>query len=108
MKKSSLKEMVGGWFIGHFSPAAMQSDNFEVAIKRYPKGAHEARHLHKVATELTVIVSGKVEMSGTVYETDDIITISPGEATDFNALEDTITVVVKTPSVRDDKYVTHT
>ena len=86
----------------------MHSDDFEVAIKRYQKGAHEARHLHKVATEITVIVTGKVEMSGTIYEADDIIHIPPGEATDFRALEDTITVVVKTPSVKNDKFITGT
>ena len=104
MHKASLKDMVGGWCIGHFSPSVMQSDNFEVAIKHYAKGAKEKRHLHKVATEITVIVSGKVEMSGDIYETDDIISIAPGEATDFTALEDTITVVVKTPSIGNDKY----
>lgn len=107
MNKASLKDMVGGWFVGHFSPTVMHSDAFEVAIKRYAKGAHEARHMHKVATEITVIVSGKVEMSGIIYEADDIITIAPYEATDFVALEDTITVVLKTPSVKNDKYVTN-
>lgn len=98
--------MVGGWFVGHFSPTVLQSDDFEVAIKRYPTGAYEAQHLHKIATEITVIVTGKVQMSGTIYEADDIICIAPGEATDFRALEDTITVVVKAPSIAGDKYLT--
>jgi hypothetical protein len=37
--------------------------------------------------------------------TGDIITIEPGEATDFEVLEDTITTVVKLPCVKDDKYI---
>jgi hypothetical protein len=33
------------------------------------------------------------------------VTIEPGEATDFTALTDTTTVVVKMPSVKGDKYL---
>jgi len=44
-------------------------------------------------------------MNGTLYSSGDIITIEPGEATDFQALEDTITTVVKIPCVKDDKYI---
>ena len=35
----------------------------------------------------------------------DIIVIEPNEASDFEALEDTISVVVKMPCVLDDKYL---
>jgi quercetin dioxygenase-like cupin family protein len=35
----------------------------------------------------------------------DIIVIDPNESTAFEALEDTLTVVVKTPSVAGDKYI---
>jgi hypothetical protein len=44
-------------------------------------------------------------MNGTIYGTGDIITIEPGEATDFEVLEDTITTVVKLPCVKDDKFI---
>ena len=42
---------------------------------------------------------------GEEYKANDIIVIEKGEATDFKVLSDTITVVVKTPSVPSDKYI---
>lgn len=106
MRTHSLVDMVKGWFVGDFEPVALQTKQFEVACKYYAKGDYEASHVHKIATEITVIVSGSAKMNGTIYRRGDIVTIDPGEATDFAVLEDnTITVVVKTPSVMGDKYV---
>ena len=67
-------------------------------------GAVEAAHVHRVATELTLIASGRATMNGRVFQTGDIILLEPGEATDFRTLEPTTTVVVKMPSVKGDKY----
>jgi quercetin dioxygenase-like cupin family protein len=97
--------MVGGWFIGHFTPSVMQTDAFEVGVKRYQKGDVEEAHLHRIATETTVFVSGRARMFGEVYGPGDIVVIEPGEATAFEALDDVVTVVVKSPSVRNDKFV---
>jgi quercetin dioxygenase-like cupin family protein len=44
-------------------------------------------------------------MNGREYNEGEIIVIEPGEATDFEALQDTITTVVKLPCVKDDKYI---
>lgn len=104
MNKSTLNEMVKGWFVGDFEPSVLKSNQFEVAVKRYKKGYKENRHVHKIATEITVIVEGEVKMNNEIYKTNDIITINPNEDTDFECLKDTITVVVKTPSIFDDKY----
>lgn len=104
MQVSRLDEMVKGWFVGDFSPAAIRTASAEVAIKRYAAGEREERHHHKVATELTVIVEGHVRMNGKEFTGGDIVVIGPGESTDFEVLEDTVTVVVKLPSVRGDKY----
>ncbi len=52
-----------------------------------------------------MIVSGEVRMLGRTWKAGDIITIEPGEATAFEALTDTVTVVVKLPSVAGDKYL---
>ena len=43
-------------------------------------------------------------MNGIVYEKDSIIQINENEKTDFECLEDSITVVVKTSSIKGDKY----
>ncbi len=104
MKKFSLKGMVNGWFIGQFSPSVFSSKEVEVAVKRYKKGDSETMHYHRLATEITVIVSGSVEMNGIKYFRDDILLIEPFESTDFFAVEDTITTVVKTSGALQDKY----
>ena len=97
--------MTKGWFVGDFVPTSFSSKDCEVAIKHYSKGDHEAAHYHKISTEITAIVSGDVRMLGREWTAGDILTIEPGEATDFLALTDVITVVVKVPSSTSDKYL---
>jgi quercetin dioxygenase-like cupin family protein len=101
----NLKDMIGGWFVGDFEPSVLKTKDFEVGVKKYAAGDKEDRHVHKVATEFTVIVSGKVKMNSVVHSEGDIVTIDPNVSTDFEALEDTVTIVVKTPSVSGDKYI---
>jgi quercetin dioxygenase-like cupin family protein len=105
MKIDHLKNMVKGWFVGNFEPTLYQTNNVEVAVKTYSKGDYEPSHCHKIATEISVIVSGCVRMNNTEYNAGNIITMEPGEVTDFEALEDnTINVVVKIPGANNDKY----
>jgi quercetin dioxygenase-like cupin family protein len=104
MKTFRLKDMIKGWFVGNFSPAALHSEACEVAIKHYKAGDKEQPHYHGVATELTAIVSGSVVMLGRTWQAGDIVLIEPGEVTSFEALTDAVTVVVKLPSVKMDKY----
>ena len=104
MKHAKLDSMKKGWFVGNFDPSLLKTNDCEVAVKKYKQGDHEDAHFHKVATELTVIVSGKVRMFNSVFVEDDIIIIEPGEITDFLALEDSVNVVVKIPGANNDKY----
>jgi hypothetical protein len=105
MKHFLLDEMVKGWFIGSFSPAAFNSEACEVAVKHYNAGDREGLHHHKIATEITVIMSGQVRMLGRTWVAGDIIVLSPGTATDFEAMTDAVNVVVKIPGTIDDKYL---
>lgn len=104
MKKENIENMTRGWFIGPFEPSVFRTSNMEIAVKYYQAGDQEHAHYHKVATEITVIVSGAVRMSGQYYYRGDIITIEAGQVTDFYAVEDTVTTVVKIPGVNNDKY----
>jgi ethanolamine utilization protein EutQ (cupin superfamily) len=105
MKKFQLNQMTKGWFVGDFSPTIVKTQAVEVGIKQYQKNEYEETHHHKVATEITVILTGKVRMNGELYSAGDIIVIEPGEATDFEVLEDVTTVVVKYPGAQNDKYM---
>ena len=105
MKIAKLDDMIKGWFVGNFNPTLLKTNDVEVAVKSYKKGDYEGKHYHKIATEITVIISGRVKMNGTEYKAGDIITMEPNEATDFEALEEgTVNVVVKLPGANDDKY----
>jgi len=99
-----LADMTKGWFVGNFTPCCLPLDLCEVACKHYQRGDREARHVHRKSTELTLIVSGRIMMNGTKFEAGQIVKLAPGEPADFHALEDTVTVVVKSPSVPDDKF----
>ena len=105
MKVAKLNDMVKGWCVGNFEPTLCRTNDCEVAVKTYQKGDHEGRHYHKIATELTVIVSGEVEMFGQHFQAGDIIVCEPGDATDFTALTDAVNVVVKLPGANNDKYL---
>lgn len=105
MKVANLHEMVKGWFVGNFEPTLIKTNDVEVAVKEYKKGDYESAHYHKIATELTVIVSGKVKMFDTIYVKGDIVVVEPMDVTDFEALEDTVCTVVKYPGASNDKYL---
>ncbi len=96
--------MVKGWFIGNFEPSLYKTNDVEVGIKKYKAGDYENSHYHKIATEFTVIISGSVEMNGIQYFENEIIKIIPGVRTNFKALTDVVTVVVKLPGANNDKY----
>ena len=105
MKVFHLRDMVKGWFIGDFMPVIWQTRNLEVAVKIYKAGDYEPAHYHKVATEITVITNGQVRMNEINYSTGDIIVMEPNESTDFLAVTDVTTTVVKYHGANNDKYV---
>lgn len=104
MEKFRLESMIKGWFIGNFEPSLCKTNEVEVGIKKYTAGEYENSHYHKIATEFTVVISGTVEMNGVQYFENEVIKINPGVKTDFKAITDVITVVVKLPGANNDKY----
>jgi quercetin dioxygenase-like cupin family protein len=105
MDKANLNQFVRGWIVGGFEPTLFNTTDVEFAIQEFKKGDKEASHCHKLATEITVIVQGKALMKGLTLNKGDIVKISPGEYTDFEALEDTTTAVIKLPGALNDKYL---
>lgn len=105
MEKSKITDFVRGWFVGGFEPTLFKTTDVEVAVQYFKKGDKESSHCHKIATEITMIVQGKARMNNIYLQEGDILTIKPGEYTDFEALEDVITTVVKLPGALNDKYL---
>jgi mannose-6-phosphate isomerase-like protein (cupin superfamily) len=105
MKVHRLDDMTRGWFVGDFEPTLYRTDAVEVAVKHYVAGDAEERHVHRIATELTAVVSGTVRMDGRDLDPGDIVTLEPGEPTDFLAVTDAVVVAVKLPAVAGDKHI---
>ena len=99
------KDMIGGWFVGDFEPTAYKTKDFEVSYKTHPKGEVWDNHYHKIATEINYLIRGKMNLSGTTLEEGDIFILHPGEVAVPEFLTDCELVVVKTPSVKGDKYI---
>lgn len=106
MDIDQLADFRGGWIAGDFEPSKLRMGGAEFAVKYYAAGAREARHVHRVATEITVVVFGQVRMNGRTLAAGDVVTLYPGEASDFECLSDAATAVFKAPSVIGDKYAT--
>lgn len=96
--------MKGGWFIGNFNPAAYKTKEFEVCYKQHKKGEIWETHYHKIATEINFLISGSMIIQDTTLNAGDIFVMEPGEIADPTFLEDCSLVVVKTPSIKYDKY----
>ena len=104
MNQYRLEDMIKGWFVGGFIPAAYSTEACEVAVKYYRTGEKEPAHYHKIGTEITLILVGNVRMRDREWNAGDIIVLEPNEVTSFESLNDAITVVVKIPGVLNDKY----
>lgn len=106
MKKLKLDDFQSGWLCGNFSPALISVEQIEIGVKRYKSGHIENTHIHKIATEWTLIVDGAAEVNGEIFLEGDIIEIAPNEPAKFRAIQETTTVVIKSPSIPNDKYLT--
>ena len=104
MELFKLADMTKGWFVGDFTPSVFSTSEAEVAVKRYKAGETEEAHFHKVATEITLVLDGTVEMCGRRINAGEIVKLAPGEITPFQAVTDVTTVVVKLPSIKGDKH----
>lgn len=105
MRSANINDMFRGWFIGNFEPSLLKTNDVEVAMKQYKQGEHEEKHYHKIATEYTVVVSGKIRMFDREWKAGDIIIAEPFDCTDFLSLEDCVNLVVKIPGANNDKYM---
>ena len=100
----NVDNFIKGWLVGDFKPSIINSKDIEVGLKYYKKGDKETSHVHKMITEYTIVVSGKIRMNNKVYSEKEIVEILPNTLTDFESLEDSITLVIKSPSIPSDKY----
>lgn len=105
MKVDNIKFMKDGWFVGDFEPSAFKTSEFEICYKFHHKGEKWDTHFHKKATEVNLLLEGRMVIQDTLLEAGDIFTLYPFEIADPDFLEDCTLIVIKTPSIPGDKYV---
>lgn len=116
MKISKLSSMKHGWFIGNFKPAAFKTKGFEVAYKVHKKGEFWPMHYQKKATEINLLVKGRMALwipgkttpglgELKFVKSGDIFIFKPGVKAHPDFLTDCEIVCVKVPSLPGDKVV---
>lgn len=105
MKKTNLKNFTNGWFIGDFEPSIFKNPNFEVCVKNFSKGEMEDAHFQRIATEITVVLAGRVRMGNINLVENEVLIIHKDEICDFEAITDCKVLGIKFPSLPGDKIL---
>ena len=104
MKKFNLSDAgARGWFIGDFDNAVFRTKDFEVTYQKNSR-SQTASHIHKLAYEITLVISGRQICNGQMFAAGDICILEPGDISQIEYLEETEVVTIKTPSVPSDKH----
>lgn len=106
MKKYRIEEFTKGWVLGDFEPTIYKTNQIEVGMKNFLPNETEPSHFQNIATEITIVVSGTIEINGFIYTDGDIILIEPGEVANFKSISSSKLVCIKYPSIPADKVVT--
>jgi len=102
---TNLDQCVRGWFIGNFDKSILRTDQFEVAYMKWEPGPFPDLHYQKESTEYNLLVRGKCRFNGRVYGPGDFFVIPPYVVNEGEFLTKSEVVVIKTPSIPDDKVV---
>ena len=105
MKTYRIEDMIGGWFVGDFSPSAFKTDFLEASFKIHPKNEKWDIHYHEYITEINFLVEGKMILQGKTLVAGDIFVLEPFEVTAPEFIEDCKIVCIKLPGIRNDKVV---
>lgn len=106
MEISRIENMKDGWFVGNFNPSVYLTTDFEVCYKTHLKGEKWDTHYHKESTEINYLIKGSMIIQNICLKTGDIFVIRPYEVADPVFLEDCTLIIIKTPSVPGDKFIT--
>lgn len=105
MKIHKLKNFTRGWVAGDFERSILRSKDFEFAVQYLKAGEKHPKHMHKIAREITVIVSGEFTLNGRALKAGEVMDILPGEPAEFVCVTDGAIAVIKSPSIIGDKYL---
>ena len=101
----NLCDYTRGWLIGNFIPSIEKNMDYEVGYLRHTKNSFWSYHYHKVATEINILVKGKMIINNITYEQNDIFIINKNVISCPIFLDDCEIICIKNPSIPGDKYI---
>ena len=101
MKTIHIKDFNRGWIVGNFLPSLVRVKDVEVAIMHRNKEFAPDGHYHTSSTEYNFIVVGRAISDGKLLGPGDCFVYEQNDPCEVQFLEDTIIVVVRTPSIND-------
>jgi len=105
MQTHSVDDLVGGWFVGDFTPTAYKTNACEVSYKTHTAGEVWPTHYHKIGDEVNYLIEGRMEINGQQLQGPVIFVIPKGETAAPVFHTDVKLVVVKVPGAPNDKYL---
>jgi hypothetical protein len=90
--------------VGAFDKSVHKTTDLEAGYHTNYPGEYSAPHYHKIATEINLITSGRVEINGEMYTAGMGIIFYPGDVGECTYHEVTTTMVIKVPGPLNDKY----
>ena len=88
----------------NFSPSLFECRDLEIAVFKLEKGHQADGHFHKTHTEYNYIIRGQAQIGEKLLGAGDFFIYEPYDKAFVKYLEDTDLLVIKTPSVKNDKY----
>ena len=104
MQINNISNFKKGGFVGDFEPSMFRNPFFEVAHQKHEAGHKTPPHFHKVTTELTYIVKGKMRVGDQILSEGSMFLYEKGEIADSEVIEDVDILVLRYPSIPTDKY----
>tara|TARA_R110000851_G_scaffold105515_5_gene223933 strand:+ start:51 stop:377 length:327 start_codon:yes stop_codon:yes gene_type:complete len=104
MKFGNVGSFTRGWLVGDFEPSLFKAKDNDIGILRVDKGDESDGHFHKSHVEYNIIITGKVKIQNNILIEDDIFIYEPLDKSHVEFLEDTILLVIKNPSTKNDKH----
>lgn len=105
MERLNLDSYFNGWVVGDFNPSVMRTSEIEVGVKKFLLGEKEPEHFQRLASEVTLVLTGRIRMGNQFLTSGEGLLVKPKEVLDFEALEDSIVLAIKFPSLPDDKVL---
>jgi quercetin dioxygenase-like cupin family protein len=100
MQRLNINNYTRGWVAGNFEPSIFNSENFECAIKTFKAGEIEQKHYHHSSRELTIVISGKIEMNGEEFSGGEMVLLEVNEISEFKSITDSVCVALRDKSIK--------